>query len=521
MEARCRLDAAQVARELGSRIKIRYMDMKSPPLEQPKVRYWVIGILIISILLRGILIFKGGQYYFSDEQRYQTSQAMIELLLQGKPPEAGLQLFSTPEHLGYKVIGMIPALLERIVGPSLVLPAIFFSLFSVLNLYVIFLLSKRVGASPQDALFALTFAALSQSLFYYSRHFMPYDIAMTFGLLALYAGVVDKPGISTSVACGALSFLCFITYNGYWTLGVLAIVIHLFYEIRMVRDILQRGILIGLGFSLPALAVLVCSARFGVNFVEEYSRFAGTITQGSYEEGWILPFMYFWHTEHFLFIILVLLALYALLTGKSRPVVALWGGCILFLYLCLVVPSVFLHSFVVYGRLVRQIMPFLSLLAASGFGILSKELPLTGPKIAQTALLMIFVQSVWSFSNTFRVAYPRDFVREVQAQYPDFTFSPKRFLFGAPEICEDNGYAMQNAKYFLAVPETALTVPGQTLLVAPHPVNFLPYQYEGYTPEQRQAFRNAQVRMVFYELDPVLAERKDLHKIGILSCQTK
>ena len=75
------------------------MDIKSPPLEQPKARYWVIGILIISILVRWILIFQGGQYYFSDEQRYQTSQAMIELLLQGKAPEAGLQLFSTPEHL--------------------------------------------------------------------------------------------------------------------------------------------------------------------------------------------------------------------------------------------------------------------------------------------------------------------------------------------------------------------------------------------------------------------------------------
>ena len=502
-------------------MKFQCMDIKSSPLERPKAVYRVSGILIISILVRWILVFQGGQYYFSDEQRYQTSQAMIELLLQGKAPEAGLQLFSTPEHLGYKVIGLIPALLERILGSSLVLPAIFFSLFSVLNLYLIFLLSKRVGASPRDALFALTCAALSQSLFYYSRHFMPYDIAMAFGLLAIYAGLVDKPGISASVACGALSFLCFITYNGYWTLAVLAIFIHLFHKIQMVRDIWQRGIFVGLGFSLPVVAVMVGSARFGINFVEAYSRFAETITQGSYEEGWILPFVYFWHTEHLLYIILALLAFFALLTGKSRKVVALWGGCILFIYLCLVLPSVFLHSFVVYGRLVRQIMPFLILLAASGFGLLSKELQPTGQKIAQIALLMIFIQSVWNFSNTFRVAYPRDFVRDVQAQYPDFTFSPKRFLFGAPEVCENNGYAMQNAKYFLAAPENALTVPGQTLLAASHPVNFLPYQYEGYTPEQRQAFRNAQLRMVFYEVDHELAESEDLQKIGILSCLTK
>jgi hypothetical protein len=166
-------------------------------------------------------------------------------------------------------------------------------------------------------------------------------------------------------------------------------------------------------------------------------------------------------------------------------------------------------------------MPFLILLAASGLGILSRALQPTGQKIAQIVLWMIFVQSVWNFSNTFRVAYPRDFVRDAQAQYPDFTFSPKRFLFGAPEICEHNGYAMQNAKYFLAAPETALPVPGQTLLAASHPVNFLPYQYEGYTPEQRQAFRKVQLRMVFYKLDPEFAAREDLQKIGILSCLTK
>ena len=497
------------------------MDIKTSPWERPKSGYRVAGILIVSILVRWALIFQGGQYYFSDEQRYQTSQAMIELLLQGKAQEAGLQLFSTPEHLGFKVIGMIPALLERIVGSSLVLPVIFFSLFSVLNLYLIFLLSKRVGASPRDALFALMFAALSQSLFYYSRHFMPYDIAMTFGLLAIYAGLVDKPGISAAVACGALSFLCFITYNGYWTLAVLAMFIHLFHKIQMVQDILQRCIFVGLGFSLPVVAVMVCSTRFGINFIEAHGRFAGTITQGSYDEGWILPFVYFWHTEHFLFIILALLAVFAFLTAKSRTPVALWGRCIVFIYVCLVVPSVFLHSFVVYGRLVRQIMPFLILLAASGFGLLSRELQPAGQKIAQIALLMIFIQSIWNFSNTFRVAYPRDFVRDIQAQYPEFTFSPKRFLFGAPEVCEHNGYAMQNAKYFLAAPETALTVPGQTLLAASHPVNYLPYQYEGYTPEQRQAFRQSKLRMVFYELHPEFAMKEDLKKIGILSCLTK
>jgi hypothetical protein len=498
------------------------MDAKTPASAKPgqKYRIAVALILLASTLLRWILVFQGGQYYFSDEARYQTSQQMTGLVLQGKIGDAGLLLFSTPEHLGFKVIGIVPALLEKIFGQSLVVPAMFFSLFSVLNLYLIFLLSKRVGASPAEALLALIFASLSQCLFFYSRHFMPYDTAMTFGLLALYVGLTDGRDARTSLATGALSLLCFITYNGYWTLAALAMIVHMFYRSQTVRDTLQKSIILGMGFLLPWIALMATSAGLGINLLEEYRRFAGTVTQGSFEEGWTLPFAYFWHAEHFLFVLLLLLALYALLRGKDRKAVVLWGGCLLFIYLCLVLPSVFLHSFVVYGRLVRQIMPFLILLSANGWISVYQDTQ-TGRTIALAVLLVALVQAAWNFEITFSVAFPRDFVRQVQAQYTDFRFSPKRFLFGAPEVCEDNGYAMQNAKYFLAAPAAAQPVPGEILLSASHPVNFLPYQYEGYTPEGQQAFRTAQLKMVFYQLNSEFAKRQDLKKIGIMSCLTR
>lgn len=512
----------QTSGKLGQGLIFRPMDAKTPILAKSGHRYWIVVALIFlaSTLLRWILVFQGGQYYFSDEARYQTSQQMTELLLQGKIGDAGLLLFSTPEHLGFKVIGIVPALLEKIFGQSLVVPAMFLSLFSVLNLYLIFLLSKRVRASPAEALWTLLFASLSQCLFFYARHFMPYDSAMTFGLLALYVGLADKPGIRTSVACGVLSLLCFITYNGYWTLAALAMIVHVLYKSQTIREAIQKGISLGLGFMLPLVALMASSAQLGINLLEKYRRFAGTVTQGRFEEGWSLPFAYFWHAEHFLFVLLALLALYALLRGKDRKAVVLWGGCLLFIYLCLVLPSVFLHSFVVYGRLVRQVVPFLILLSANGFISISQDIQF-GRTVALAALLVVLVQAAWNFNLTFHVAFPRDFVRQVQSQYAGFHFSPKRFLFGAPEVCEDNGYAMQNAKYFLAAPEVAQPVPGEILLSASHPVNFLPYQYEGYTPEGQQAFRKAQLKMVFYKLNPEFAKPQDLKKIGIMSCLTK
>jgi len=125
---------------------------------------------------------------------------------------------------------------------------------------------------------------------------------------------------------------------------------------------------------------------------------------------------------------------------------------------------------------------------------------------------------MWNFNISYGVSYPKDFVRDVQAQYKDFVFSPKRFAFGAPPICENHGYGMQNAKYFLVAPETTHPIPGIILMSVLHPVNFLPYQYEGYTPDQRQAFRNAQLYMVFFRIKPNFASESELREMGIQNC---
>jgi hypothetical protein len=183
-------------------------------MQRPGSTPWVAGILCASLLLRWILVLQGGQYYFSDEERYETSRLFAEQLLQGKITEAFSQFFISPEHLGFKIIGILPALVEQFTRESLVIPALFFSLFSTLNLLALYKISQRLGASKTESLYVLILAALSMSLLYYSRHLMPYDSAMTFGLFAVYAALTEKPNTKTSLACGTLGFACFITYNG-------------------------------------------------------------------------------------------------------------------------------------------------------------------------------------------------------------------------------------------------------------------------------------------------------------------
>lgn len=479
----------------------------------------VISVLLISLILRWVLIFRGGQYYISDETRYEVSRDAVRFLLQGKFGEALEQFTLSPEHLGFKVAGIIPALMEGMVGTSLVLPAIFFSLFSVLNVYLIFLLSQRLGRSSNEALYAILVASSCLSLLYYSRHLFPYDMAMSFGLLALYVAAARNQAVKTSLVCGILSFLCFITYNGYWPLAGLSMLVNILMNSENLSRILQKTVFTAIGFITPLVAVVMAMLRAGTNLILGYRLFATSITQGSFEEGWSLPFEYFWHTEHTVILILGALSITSMISQFKNPSQnrKLWMGGILFIYLCLLIPSVILRYFVVYGRLARQMIPFLSLLSAYGLIQIENRVA-SGRKITMLILVIIFIQAVSNFMYSYNLSYPREFVAEAQAKFPRFEFSSKRLAFGAPVICQNNGYIIENAKYYVIPPQIIPQVQGQLLLSASHPENFLPYQYDGDPPAIRRIFRIQKLRMNFYKVDEQFMSETNPDWMAIKNC---
>jgi len=477
----------------------------------------VIGILFLSLILRWILILRGGQYYNSDETRYEVSLAAARLLWQGQVGEALRQFTISPEHLGFKVVGTLPALTEHLIGPSLILPAIFFSFFSVLNLYLIFLLSRRSQISPNESIYALFFAASCLSLLYYSRHLFPYDMAMSFGLMALYIALDQNPTMKISLVCGGLSFLCFITYNGYWPLAGFAMLAHVLIHDKRISNIFRKGILTAFGFITPLIIVILAMLWSGTDMISAYQLFASSITQGVFEEGWSLPFEYFWHTEYAIILILTALAL-ASSSRDQRKHTWLWAGGILFIYLCLVIPSM-LEYFVVYARLARQMIPFLILLAVPGLIELEKRIAY-GARVTRFILVITFLQAAWNFYTAYQVDFPRDFAAEVQTRFPDFEFSDKRLTFGAPVICQDSGYMIEHTKFYVAPPEEVPHVDGQLLSSALHPTNYQPYLYEGDSPDFRKAYRNLKLRMNFYKTDQEFMSETNPAGTTIESCVT-
>jgi hypothetical protein len=185
----------------------------------------LIGTLAASLLLRLVLVQLGGQFYWSDEYRYLDARAAAANLANGNW-RAAVTRCATGDHPFFRVVGLIPATVEHVaeVEDSRI-PAAFLATFSVMNVWLLALIARRMGASEWEAVLAAVTGATSNVLLYWARHISPYDVSMTLLLTGLLLGV-GSDRFRASVYCGVLAALGFLVYAGYWTLAGVALAIH-------------------------------------------------------------------------------------------------------------------------------------------------------------------------------------------------------------------------------------------------------------------------------------------------------
>jgi hypothetical protein len=310
--------------------------------KERRYRRILLAILVLSLLLRVFLILSGGQYFFPDEARYDRSRAAADALW-GGDLHGCIHALSTVDHFLFKVIGVVPATIQIIFGSSPKIPALFFSLFSVANLWLLWGIMRRLGESERAALFAVSLLSLCSTFLYYSRHLLPYDTAMAFGLLALFVGLKTPSRTINSILCGLFSVCAFLTYNGYWVLAVFAMLTHILRPPLALPHCLRRAFISGLSFAIPLAAMAAIAAiafakgnlLHDGNLLHQYLAFSRTVTQGSYAEGWSLPFCFLWNSEHFLILLWAVALIYslkefALGSRKEAMILGLLG--ILFIY---------------------------------------------------------------------------------------------------------------------------------------------------------------------------------------------
>jgi hypothetical protein len=258
------------------------------------------------------------------------------------------------------------------------------------------------------------------------------------------------------------------------------------------QDMSQRARLVhlamrALAFIPPLAALLLASQLLAPEpLLPQFLDFASTITHGAFSEGWSLPFAFLWHAEHFLFVFWLAAAIYALwrLWKGERTSLIIFGLVgIAFVYANLVLFSVVLEKFVVYGRLARQLVPFLCLLAA----LLIESIWVAGTRGRRAAMLLLAVlviQAGLNFYPPLVQMFPADFRQAVRPIR--LTLAPDEFRFLNVHFIHP----------FTLADEPELR-PHEVVLASPHPLEYLPFQYQGYTPEKRAYLRSADITMKF------------------------
>ncbi len=462
----------------------------------------LVGILIAAVILRVVLVLLGGQLVFPDELRYIQTRAALAALTSGDPRPL-VWLFTTKvDHLFFKFLALLPATLELATHPAPQIAALLFSMCSVANIWLVWRLALRTGAGAREALLAALFMALSNAMFYYSRHLLPYDLALSLGLWALLTAPRERPRRRVVFFCGLLAGLTFLTYTGYWLLAGLAGLIRVLADRQTVWSRCKTALLCGLGLATPPLTVVLASKLVGAHLLSALVRFSSAVTQGDFGEGWRLPWEYLWHAEHGLLAVWLLATAVAIRHWRAGPTrVRLWLGALAWLYGGMVLCSVGLHKFVVYGRIARAMIPFFGLLAAFGLDrMLARR---RWPRVlATTGIAALVVQAGWNFSGPLRQVFPREFVQAAEREFPDLTIDMDAAAF-RPGQCEACGeYRLLYAKHLWPAPETMRLPDHDVLREAPHPLQFLPYQYEGFNPTQRDLLRTTDIRMRLVRLRP-------------------
>jgi hypothetical protein len=439
-------------------------------------------ILAASWTLRIFLVWSGGQDYWPDEVRYGRARFAVEAMARGQLGSVALAL-NQPDHPLFVVLGLLPAALERVLGPSTKIPAAFFATFSVATIFFLWVVLRRVGGDETLRLTAALLFALSTTQLYYSRHLLPYDAAMAFGIGALAAGLRSPWRPRDSVLCGLLAAAAALTYDGFWLLSAVAILVHVSREPRSPSLAVRRALLAGAGFVVPIAVLLGAEAAFGGDLARRMLAFSGTVVQGNFAEGWKLPFAYFWHAEHgiaALWGVGLVWAIRRRLRGDSNEALRLGLGGVAVVYGGLVLTSVILRRMVVYGRLARPMVPFLCILTALMLGSLRRGSK-AGRVVSAAVMALVVIQAGANFATPIVQVFPPEF-RALAARV-------------AATRADRGALRLLYAEHIYPVPVPPPPDCDRVLIARAHPLQFLPYQYEGYRPEERAALRAADIRM--------------------------
>jgi hypothetical protein len=477
-------------------------------------------LLFVSWILRLLLIHNGGQFYWPDETRYLRSLDFNALLLHGDFVGAMRFLLENAQHNGYILLGSLPAFFQQIYAnfsnlsfeATLWIPTSFLALASVSAIAFVYLIELRVGASNKESLFAALLMASTNSMFYFSRHLLPYDSSITILLCALWLGLGKPTSVYRSFWVGVLVGFGFLIYNGYWVLALIMAGLHILKNVPPASVLLKRAFVTGVGvLTLPGLLILGSLLLQTTPIMKTLAAFSQTVTQGEFSEGWTFPFEYLWHSEGLILGVWAIGLIAALwFSIKSRnaqsKVTLRWLNTIISIYALLGLFSVVLHRFVVYGRSVRQMIPFICMICAFGLIRLSDHQKWSLGRQRLALLAVIIIAGVNFLAPLNMYIFPNTIIEQANKIYAKTNNSVTlgdadgSTFIGQTATVADSPYMMLNTLFLYPVKVPITPPEGEIVLSAVHPETYPPYQYEGYGPVERHLVRTNDISMRLIKL---------------------
>ena len=472
-------------------------------------------VLVVSAVVRLLLVLNGGAGYFPDEWRFSRSRHFYEAVMKGREdllcPTVGA------DHPGFILVGLVPHLADRAcdyLGHRVTWPAPFvLSLSSVAVIALVYGIASRLGAGRTERLAAAIFAATANTFFYYSRHLFPYDASLALGLLALWIGLKRDQKPLWLFSCGVLISSGFLTYSAYYVFSGVVGVLCLFAEGMTWRRLIRRGVLIGLGAAIPfLLTITVFQVLCDRNFFHELLAFGKTSRLGEHSEGWILPWIAFWYSEHALLVVWLVslpVAAWLVLRGDdpiARHRVMLSAIVVVAIYAVFVLRVNVLEAEMMNTRRARQLVPFFCLLSA--YAVTYVTAKMTRARAVRVVLLaLLCLQAGYNFFNAYDVSFPRDIHRFVRETYQTEYLTVSNVMPGVqpPLVSDTTGtprYVLVNASH-LYYPFCRNEIPaGEVLHTWRHPLQFEPNLYEGHLANQRELFRDADITIRLIDTAP-------------------
>lgn len=473
----------------------------SHPKATTQPRFYQRGIwalIVLSLALRVVLAWRGGQYFNPDEDRYLTSKDAAQLIASGHILEGLAKPFLAGDHVGFKFIGVVPALIEKWTGDNSRIPALYFGAFSVLSLWLLGAIVRRLGGRESTALWAVLLGSASSTLFYYSRHILSYDAALAVALVGWYIGLKRPASLLRSALVGFICAWAFIIYFGYWSIGGIVMMLHVLWNFNGVVRLISTGVATGAGFGAGIIIPFVFNRLGRGHMVEGAKALSTTIVVGDFR-GHIVPWEFLTITEHLWFFLCAASFIWLFFAWQrnnsankpSRAAILQLVIAVLVTWACFLITANFLHKFVVHGRLIRQLTPFFAIAGAFALDAIGKSQRRLS--VAQLGVLgVLIVDTAIRFWTPLKQDFPREFLKHgelVRAARPE-------------KDSADAYWRYVNVENYVFEPELLRAKPLITALASPHPFEYLPQIYESHSIEDRKRRLAADHRMRLVYVSP-------------------